>query len=111
MSGTITGIGKAASASGEVPVHLSLEHPALAGEIDHAAVQVRITTASVADALRVPVTALVAQPDGQFAVRIFGSHGRTRLVRAQVGLFDDATGLVQVTGPLTPGEQVLEPGG
>jgi multidrug efflux pump subunit AcrA (membrane-fusion protein) len=109
--GTITRIGKAASASGDLTVHLSLEHPGLAGALDQAAVEVRITTAAVASALRVPITALVARPDGQFAVRTIGSRGGTRLVPVQVGLFDDATGLIQVIGPLSPGEQLLEPGG
>jgi hypothetical protein len=110
-TGTITRIGTAAGASGTVSVDVSLEHPGLAGGLDQASVQVRITTAAVTSALRVPVTALVELPDGRFAVKTIGTRGGTRLVPVQVGLFDDATGLIQVTGPLSPGEQVLEPGG
>jgi hypothetical protein len=107
----VTRIGKAATAAGEVPVYLSLEYPALAGDLDQAPVQVRITIAAVPSALRVPITALVALPDGQSAVRVRAPRARTRLVPVQVGLFDDATGLVQVTGPLTVGQHLLEPSG
>ena len=108
-TGTVTDIGTTADASGDVSVHVRLDHPSLAGDLDEVSVQVRITTASVTSTLRVPVTALIAQGDGRFAVRVIGAHGGTRLVTVDVGLFDDATGLVQVTGPLTPREQLLEP--
>jgi hypothetical protein len=107
----VTRINKDANASGEVAVHLSLEHPGDAGDLDEAPVQVRITTAAVASALRVPITALVALADGQFAVRVPAPRVGARLVPVHVGLFDDASGLVQVTGPLTVGQQVLQPGG
>jgi hypothetical protein len=103
-SGEIARIGTTADASGAVPVYINLAHPGLAGDLDPAPVQVQITTAAVASALRVPITALVARSGTEFAVRTIGADGVTRLVPVQVGVFDDACGLVEVVGALTPGE-------
>jgi hypothetical protein len=110
ISGEIARIGTSANASGAVPVYINLAHPGLAGDLDQAPVQVQITTAAVASALRVPITALVARSATQFAVRTVGARGVTRLVPVRLGLFDDADGLVQVTGTgLAPGQQVAMP--
>jgi hypothetical protein len=106
-SGEIARIGTTADASGAVPVYINLAHPGLAGDLDQAPVQVQVTTAAVASALRVPITALVARSGTQFAVRTIGAGGVTRLVPVRVGVFDDASGLVQVVGALTPGERVV----
>ena len=58
----------------------------------------------------VPVNALLAQPGGGYAVEVNGSHGH-HLVSVTLGLFDDAAGLVQVTGTrLLPGQRVVVPG-
>jgi hypothetical protein len=41
---------------------------------------------------------------------VAGADGTHRLVTVSLGLFDDAAGLVQVTGPgLRPGERVVVP--
>ncbi len=65
---------------------------------------VSITTASVKDALVVPVNALLALGSGGYAVEAVGAGGAHHLVAVQLGLFDDADGLVQVTGcGLAPG--------
>jgi hypothetical protein len=74
-------------------------------------VQVGITTDSVPDALVVPVTALLAQAGGGYAVEIAGAGTNNhRLVPVSLGLFDDADGLVQVTGSgLTAGQTVVTP--
>jgi multidrug efflux pump subunit AcrA (membrane-fusion protein) len=70
-------------------------------------VQIGITTASVPGALVVPVTALLARSGGGYAVEVVGPRAR-RLVAVSLGLFDDADGLVQVTGAgLTAGQTVL----
>ena len=70
--------------------------------------QVGITTASVRNALVVPVTALLAQPGGGYAVEVVGAGASSPLVGVSLGLFDDAEGLVQVTGSgLAPGDKVL----
>jgi hypothetical protein len=55
--------------------------------------------------LAVPVTALLATADGGYAVQAAGPHGR--LIPVTTGLFDNATGLVAVTGAgLTAGLRV-----
>jgi hypothetical protein len=72
---------------------------------------VSITTAAVTDAFVVPVTALLAQPGGAYAVEVAGGKG-SRLLPVTLGLFDDADGLVQVRGPeLAAGLRVVVPGG
>jgi hypothetical protein len=59
----------------------------------------------------VPVTALLAQSDGGYAIEIAGADtNNNHLVPVSLGLFDDADGLVQVTGSgLTAGQQVVVP--
>ena len=58
--------------------------------------QVQITQQQDKDVLAVPVTALLALPGGGYAVRLSGPA--RRLIEVTTGLFDDATGLVEVTG-------------
>ena len=49
--------------------------------------------------LVVPVTALLAQSTGgAYAVEVVGAGASNHLVRVSLGLFDDADGLVAVTG-------------
>ena len=84
--------------------------PAATGTWDQAPVQVGITTASVPDALVVPVTALLAQSDGGYAVEVVGDGATNHLVAVSLGLFDDADGLVAVTGSgLAAGQEVVVP--
>jgi multidrug efflux pump subunit AcrA (membrane-fusion protein) len=90
-------------------VFVSLTHPAAAGKLNQAPVTVTITESSVSNVLVVPVEALLAQPHGQYAVEVTSGHGH-HLVTVTPGLFDDAAGLVQVTGSLTPGQRVVVPG-
>jgi len=74
-------------------------------------VQVGITTATVSKALVVPVTALLAQSNGGYAVEVVGDGQTHHLVSVSLGLFDDADGLVQVTGSLlAAGQRVVVPG-
>jgi peptidoglycan hydrolase-like protein with peptidoglycan-binding domain len=80
------------------------------GTWDQAPVQVGITTASVPNALVVPVTALLAQSGGGYAVEVVAAGARNHLVPVSLGLFDDAEGLVQVTGSaLAAGQEVVVP--
>jgi hypothetical protein len=73
-------------------------------------VQVTITTASVPNALVVPVTALLARPGGGYAVEVVDPGGTHNLVAGSLGLFDDADGLVQVTDSgLAAGQEVVVP--
>ena len=110
IAGAIIGIGNTANSSGDVAIDITLEHPAGAGSLDQAPVQVEIATQTAHNVLRVPVTSLVAQTNGGVAVRTIDARGDVRLVPVRVGIFDDATGLIEVNGPLAPGEQILQPG-
>jgi multidrug efflux pump subunit AcrA (membrane-fusion protein) len=80
------------------------------GTWDQAPVDVTITTGSVTNALVVPVDALLAQAGGGYAVEVVGAAGIHHLVAVTLGLFDDADGLVQVTGSgLAAGQQIVVP--
>jgi hypothetical protein len=110
--GTISSVGTVASGSGSsatVPVTVALTDPSAAGKLDQAPVTVEITAQSVSNVLAVPVSALLAQSPGGYAVEVTGPGNSRRLVPVTAGIFDDASGLVQVTGNLTPGEQVVVP--
>jgi hypothetical protein len=103
--------GSSGGSSPTINVDVTPSHPALTGRWDQAPVQVGITTASVRGALVVPVTALLAQSTGGYAVEVVGTGQNTRLVPVSLGLFDDADGLVAVTGSrLAAGQRVVVPG-
>jgi multidrug efflux pump subunit AcrA (membrane-fusion protein) len=73
-------------------------------------VQIGITTARVSNALVVPVTALLAQSGGGYAVEVVGAGASNHLVPVSLGLFDDGEGLVQVTASaLDAGQKVVVP--
>jgi hypothetical protein len=96
--------------SATITVQVSLSDPKAAGSLNQAPVEVTITTGSVANALVVPVVALLAQPNGGYAVEVVGAGGRHHLVPVSPGVFDDAAGLVQVTGTgLAAGQRVVVP--
>jgi hypothetical protein len=110
--GKISSVGTVASGSGSsatVPVTVTLTDPSAAGSLDQAPVTVNIAAQSVSNVLAVPVGALVAQSSGGYAVEVTGPDNSRRLVAVTVGLFDDASGMVQVTGNLVAGERVVVP--
>jgi peptidoglycan hydrolase-like protein with peptidoglycan-binding domain len=92
-----------------IEVNVAPSDPSATGHLDQAPVTVSITTASVPHALVVPVDALLALAGGGYAVEVL--EGRVhRLVVATLGLFDDAEGLVQVSGQgLSAGQRVVVP--
>jgi hypothetical protein len=93
-----------------VTVTVTPSDPAATGTWDQAPVQVTVTTASVPNALVVPVTALLARSGGGYAVEVVGAGGDHHLATVSLGLFDDADGLVQVTGSrLVAGQEVVVP--
>jgi hypothetical protein len=101
----------ASSGSSTTPtinVDVTPSDPAATGTWDQAPVQVGITTAEVRDALVVPVTALLARSGGGYAVEVVDGGASNHLVPVSLGLFDDADGLVQVTGSgLAAGQDVV----
>jgi hypothetical protein len=119
-SGRISAVGTVASGTGSnatIPVTVTLTHQSAAGTLDQAPVTVYITTASSpGPVLAVPVGALLAQATtgegdagGRYAVEVAGPGDTRRLVPVRVGIFNDSSGLVQVSGALTPGEHVVVP--
>ena len=57
-----------------------------------------------------PVDALIARASGGYAVEVAGDGGARRIVPVSLGLFDDADGLVQVSGAgLSAGQSVVVP--
>lgn len=101
----------AADSSPTIAVDVTLTDPGATGTLDQAPVQVAITTDTVKSALVVPVTALVALAGaGGYAVEVVGGDGIHKLAPVSLGLFDDAKGLVQVTGTaLSAGQHVVVP--
>jgi Putative peptidoglycan binding domain len=118
--GRVTSVGKVASSSGggsdsgsstpTINVGVRLLHQAAAGQLVEAPVSVSITTASVKNALVVPVNALLALAGGGYAIEVVDRAGVHRLVPVDLGLFDDAQGLVQVSGSgVKAGQRVVVP--
>jgi hypothetical protein len=107
---TCSSASSGSSTTPTITVEVTPSDPASTGTWDQAPVQVGITTARVRDAMVVPVTALLAQPGGGYAVEVVGAGAGTsnHLVPVSLGLFDDAEGLVQVTGSgLAAGQSVV----
>ncbi|HEY1515145.1 MAG TPA: hypothetical protein VGF91_01920, partial [Solirubrobacteraceae bacterium] len=81
------------------------------GSVDQALVDVAITDQTVRNVLAVPVNALLARAGGGYAVEEVAGDGTHHLVRVTPGLFDDAAGMLQVSGPgLAAGQRVVVPG-
>ncbi len=98
------------SSTPTITVGVSPSDPAATGKWDQAPVQVGITTATVRSALVVPVTALLARASGGYAVEVVDAGSHRHLAPVSLGLFDDAEGLVQVTGSqLAVGQEVVVP--
>jgi multidrug efflux pump subunit AcrA (membrane-fusion protein) len=90
-------------------VDIRLTYPAAAGSLDQAPITVKITTSTVVNVLAVPTDALISEPSG-YGVEVAGPNGTRRIVPVSLGLFDDAAGLVQVSGTgLAAGQQVVVP--
>jgi hypothetical protein len=109
-SGGANGPGGSGSGTPTVTVEVTPTDPAATGSLDQAPVEVAITTASVRSALVVPVDALIALSGGGYAVEVVDSAGVHHLVDVSLGIFDDADGLVQVSGSgLAAGQHVVVP--
>jgi peptidoglycan hydrolase-like protein with peptidoglycan-binding domain len=109
-AGEVSHIGTVATAAEDSPpaitVSVALRRARDARGLDGSPVRVDITTGTVKDALSVPVTALVALAGGGYAVERAGG----KLVPVELGMFDHAAGVVQVTGSLAAGDRIVVPG-
>jgi hypothetical protein len=112
--GTVSAVGGVATpnSSGPATVQVTINptNAAATGTLDQAPVQVAITTATVDNALVVPVSSLLALASGGYGVEVVDPGGHRHLVAVSLGLFDDADGLVAVTGNgLSGGTRVVVP--
>jgi len=117
--GTVTAVGTVATnttqsnsgspaTSATVAVTVSLTDASPAGSLDQAPVTVNITNTSAHQVLAVPTTALLALAGGGYAVEVVGPTGTHQLIGVTTGIFDDQSGMVQVSGPgLAVGQQVV----
>ncbi|WP_423464886.1 peptidoglycan-binding protein [Promicromonospora sp. MS192] len=100
VDGKVSSVGKVAQEIEEetfVTVVVQIKKPeALAGGFDSAPVTLRIVTGEREDVLMVPVTALVAAPDGGYTVEVV-EDGTTTFVPVETGVF--AQSMVEVSGP------------
>jgi peptidoglycan hydrolase-like protein with peptidoglycan-binding domain len=105
--------GGGAGSTGQNPtitVEVTPTDPAATGGLDQAPVQVAITNASVTGVLAVPVDALLALSGGGYALEEVSPGGQHHLVAVSLGLFDDAEGMVQVSGAgLAAGQRIVVP--
>jgi Putative peptidoglycan binding domain len=113
--GTVATIASGSGSAGggaapTVEVDITPTDPGTTGTFDQAPVQVAITTATVSDALVVPVAALIAPAGGGYALEVIEADHSHRFEAVRLGIFDDAHGLVQVSGPgVAAGQQVVVP--
>ena len=106
-SGSSSSSPSSSSSTPTIQVLIAPTDPAATGSLDAAPVQVAITTASVKDALVVPVTALLATSAG-YELEVVSANGQRHLEPVTLGLFDDAAGRVQVSGSgIQAGQRVV----
>ena len=102
-TGTITSIGTQPetapndpTATATVPVEITLDDPAAAGEFDSGSVDVALERSRENRVLAVPVTALLALAEGGYALEVSDGAGATHLIGVKIGTIAD--GYVAVTG-------------
>jgi len=111
VAATVASVARVATGSGSstvFAVEIALDDPTAdaVARLDQAPVDVSYVSDAVRGVTAVPVAALVALREGGYAVEVADGE-TTRLVAVRAGFFAD--GLVQVTGDLAPGDEVIVP--
>lgn len=111
VPGRVSAVGAAAveetTGKTTVPVTVSLDDPAAAGDLTDASVQVDFVSEVKEDVLHVPVLALGAAVGEGFVVEVLRSDGSTEAVPVEAGLF--AGDRVEVVGDVEAGDEVVMP--
>jgi hypothetical protein len=118
--GTITAVGTVAtnttsssgsssnSPSATINVTVAMALATDAALLDQAPVTVNITNGTATGVLAVPTTALLSLAGGGYAVEVVAGDGTHHLVPVTTGIFDDQSGMVQVSGAgLAAGQKVV----
>jgi multidrug efflux pump subunit AcrA (membrane-fusion protein) len=93
---------------GNIEVTIAIADQAALDGLEVASVDVDFVSERRNDVLSVPIAALLARPEGGFAVELVDDGG-TRLVPVDTGLF--AAGRVEISGDgISQGERVSVPG-
>jgi peptidoglycan hydrolase-like protein with peptidoglycan-binding domain len=107
VEGTISEIGSVVT-GGTIDVTIAIADQTALGALEVASVDVEFVSDSRDDVLSVPVTALLARPEGGFAVEVV-TDGASVVVPVDTGLF--AAGRVEVSGDgIAEGTRVGVPG-
>lgn len=107
VEGTITEIGSVVT-DNAIEVTIVIDDQAALAGLEVAAVDVEFVSASRDDVLSAPIMALLARPEGGFAVEVV-SAGASHLVSVDTGLF--AAGRVEISGDgIAEGVRVGVPG-
>jgi hypothetical protein len=118
-AGTVTSVGTVAttpsgngggSSSPTITVLVTPDDPKATGNLDQASVEVSITSNTATNVFVVPLDALLALADGGYALEVIGSKGTRTLEPVTLGLTDDGTERVQVSGPgVVAGQRIVIP--
>jgi multidrug efflux pump subunit AcrA (membrane-fusion protein) len=107
VDGTISEIGSVVT-DGTIKVSIDIADQAALGGLEVASVDVEFMSESRKDVLSVPIEALLARPEGGFAVEVV-SGGSSKLMPVTTGLF--ASGRVEIRGEgIAEGMRVGVPG-
>jgi peptidoglycan hydrolase-like protein with peptidoglycan-binding domain len=98
------------SPTATMAVQIRLSDGQLSGDFDQEPVKVAFVADSAKNVLAVPINALLALPNGGYAVEVVSERNARHLVQVTTGLFDEADNLVEVRGAgLEEGLHILVP--